>query len=382
MEAEHHTSTSQKKVCFLFLGDVRTDRRVKNFISVFSAHGWSCELIYATPGKTTIDTYSIEGANVKQLLLKRTSGPLMFWEYNRVLLKELKQHDKLDLVFSCELYSLRASAWLKRRSGGKLIYDAREIYTGLPTLLHKPVKRWFWKRWEASGLATTDTVIITAPHDGNEITRVHGFLVESLLVRNLPMTSSLPKRNNYLRERFPGIGNERKVLVYVGGLQDDRGLPEMIEAMTSLREEMAFVLIGSGSLQKLLQAKVESEGLTKDIFFHPSIESDDVLSVLASADLGISLVDIRSLSYSFALPSKIFEYIRAGIPVLTTNLSEVRELIGTQRWIRYTNLDTQSIVENIHGLATLSTGPEEIQAISEGFAFENDVEPLFDLLDK
>jgi glycosyltransferase involved in cell wall biosynthesis len=248
--------------------------------------------------------------------------------------------------------------------------------------LHKPVKRWFWKRWEASGLATTDTVIITAPHDGNEITRVHGFLVESLLVRNLPMTSSLPKRNNYLRERFPGIGNERKVLVYVGGLQDDRGLPEMIEAMTSLREEMAFVLIGSGSLQKLLQAKVESEGLTKDIFFHPSIESDDVLSVLASADLGISLVDIRSLSYSFALPSKIFEYIRAGIPVLTTNLSEVRELIGTQRWIRYTNLDTQSIVENIHGLATLSTGPEEIQAISEGFAFENDVEPLFDLLDK
>jgi glycosyltransferase involved in cell wall biosynthesis len=304
----------------------------------------------------------------------------MFRQYHRSLRNELKQRPKYDIIFSCELYSLRASAWLKKRTGSKLIYDAREIYTGLPTLLHKPIKRWLWKRWEASGLTATDIVLITAPHDGEEIERVHGFLPRSLLVRNLPMTSSLPQSNNFLRELFPAIGNERKVLVYVGGLQEDRGLPEMIEAMTSLRKEMTLVLIGSGTLQKSLEEKVANKGLTKDVFFLLPIESEVVLSVLASADIGISLVDTRSLSYSFALPSKIFEYIRAGIPVLTADLCEVKALFGTQDWIRYTSLDSSAIVENIRALASLSRYKGDIQTASEGFSFENDADPLFDLL--
>ena len=45
------------------------------------------------------------------------------------------------------------------------------------------------------------------------------------------------------------------------------------------------------------------------------------------ADVGISLEEDLGLNYRFALPNKVFDYIQAGVPVLVSDLPEVRSLV-------------------------------------------------------
>ncbi|MDX1700370.1 MAG: hypothetical protein R3250_07115, partial [Melioribacteraceae bacterium] len=55
----------------------------------------------------------------------------------------------------------------------------------------------------------------------------------------------------------------------------------------------------------------------------------------AGADLGLALIENISISYYYALPNKLFEYIMAGVPVLSSNLPQMKIIIDTYGVGRY-----------------------------------------------
>jgi glycosyltransferase involved in cell wall biosynthesis len=47
------------------------------------------------------------------------------------------------------------------------------------------------------------------------------------------------------------------------------------------------------------------------------------------ADVGVSLDKPLHLNYAYSLPNKLFDYIHAGLPVLVSDLPELRRVVET-----------------------------------------------------
>ncbi len=379
----HHPQHTKPLIRFLILGDPRYDRRVQNFIRYFRSKEWSVELIYGAP--TSNEKYVAEGIAVTHITLRNTSGPRKFFEYHRALLNIQQRSSPANILFACDLYSLRAASQVKKsQSQSMLIYDAREIYTELPTVEKKHFVKAFWKWWEKSGLSKTDLVVTTAPLDANALMQVHSFLPRSSVVKNMPYSSGSTSTKESLRHHF-NIPGTKKIIVYVGGLQADRGLEKTILAISKLKDDAVLVLIGDGVLKPALQKLVDEKGLTDSVFFYGSANADDVVGLLSSADVGVSLIEGMSLSYSLALPSKVFEYLHAGLVVVSSPLKQVQATMMDRDYVLYADEHNESEVIAQFQKALLlsediSLREKIISDAKESFVFEHDAEELYGVI--
>jgi glycosyltransferase involved in cell wall biosynthesis len=306
-------------------------------------------------------------------------GPLRFLRYHFALGQAIRSLPTPKILFSCDLYSSYAAA--KQKKNALLLYDAREVYASLPTTEHKPLVRGFWKRWERQGLSQTDIVVTTAPLDGEAIRQIHSFLPANVVVKNMPMLRQqqvAPSKS--LREHF-GIPHSKKIIVYVGGLQFGRGLEASIRAVRSL-PDVALVLIGDGVLIGELKELARREGLSGSVFFYGPAASDDVIALLTGADLGISLIERTSGSYRLALPSKVFEYLHAGIPVVSSPLIQVKACINGRPYIVYadenSDIDiTNAIRQGLHLSENIELRKQILEDADKEFVFEHDAEILY-----
>lgn len=376
--------TRKRSVRFLFLGDVVTDRRVKNFIRYFQSREWYVELLCST--KHLVPEGLQKELNARVHELKHLGGPRMFLEHHRSLVSQLRELPPLDVTVACELYSLSAGKYARtKRMSIHLAYDSREVYTGLPTIAGKPLVRTFWKTIERRGLKLTDSIIVTGSLDAVAIRNEHKMLPRDFLIRNIPMRTAKPSRNDYLRDRLK-IPHDKSILIYVGGIQSDRGLEQMIVAMKSLQNEAVFVVIGEGILLDNLKALTKTTGLEAAVKFLGAVPSDQALFIMASADVGVVLIDTRSPSYSLALPSKLYEYLFAGLPVLASPMKQAVDEFKEHPAVRFVDtFDENAIVNAIRDLIHLSHDSNRMSTLQDDIlktlSFESDAAPFADYLE-
>jgi len=82
--------------------------------------------------------------------------------------------------------------------------------------------------------------------------------------------------------------------------------------------------MGYGELENLIK---EYSKKYNNIYFHPAVSPDILLDYTSSADFGISTIEDSCLSYIYCLPNKMFEYLMAEIPVIVSNLPEMKGLV-------------------------------------------------------
>ena len=116
-----------------------------------------------------------------------------------------------------------------------------------------------------------------------------------------------------------------KNIVYTGGLNKEYGIQKLVSCFLEpvIKSQcLNLVLCGGGPLRDWC-ANIAAQN--SNVFYLGVIPNDEVLSVQRQA---FALINLRSVSgeytkYSF--PSKISEYLQAGIPVITTKLDGIPE---------------------------------------------------------
>jgi glycosyltransferase involved in cell wall biosynthesis len=120
--------------------------------------------------------------------------------------------------------------------------------------------------------------------------------------------------------------NNKKIILYQGAINKARGLELMITTMQYI-ENTIFVIIGSGDIKNKLQQQIQILKLKDKIKFISKVTPKELQKLTPLADLGISIEEDFGLNYKFALPNKLFDYIQAKIPVLVSDLPEMKNII-------------------------------------------------------
>ncbi|MEV3814094.1 glycosyltransferase family 4 protein [Aeromonas allosaccharophila] len=206
----------------------------------------------------------------------------------------------------------------------KLIYDSHEFASNdTPNQSAFSIK--YKKILEGMLIKFACGVINVSNSIANEYSHIYK-IPKPYLVLNCPLYHEQPKRN--LFREYLGIRSDQTIFLYQGGLSKGRGIELLLEAFSNLDSDRnVLVCMGYGPLEGLIQKKAQQQ-IT--IFFHPAVTPDVLLNYTSSADYGVSFIEDSCLSYRYCLPNKMFEYLMAGLPVLTSNLFEMKRLVETE----------------------------------------------------
>ena len=150
------------------------------------------------------------------------------------------------------------------------------------------------------------------------------------LIRNIPPYKEVSKSD--LIRQLLGLDSRVRIALYQGYLQPDRSLDTLIYAAPFLERDIVIVLMGEDKVgtQAQLEAIIAREGVTDRVKIVPPVPYSELLNWTASADIGLTVyAPDYSKNVQMMLPNKLFEYLMAGLPVLTSELESIAEVVRT-----------------------------------------------------
>jgi len=304
-----------KKVSLSVINDLVTDNRVHKVAVSLQKMGFQPVLV----GRLLPESHAIErDYQTHRMKLLFRKGPMFYFEYNfRLFFYLLKS--KIDVFVANDLDTLPANYLASRIKRKPLVYDSHEYFTEVPELIGRPVVRAIW-----TGLEKLLVPKVSAAYTVcDSIAEVYRDLykVDFKVVRNLPVCSQTKKPDVVEKTE-----DQPKIILYQGALNLGRGIEAAIRAITYL-EGTELWLAGDGDITKQLAQMVVELKLEDKVKFLGRLPIDRLHKITRKVDLGISLEEDLGLNYRFALPNKLFDYIQAGVPVLVSNLPEMRRVV-------------------------------------------------------
>jgi len=127
----------------------------------------------------------------------------------------------------------------------------------------------------------------------------------------------------------PNNNRKGKYIIYIGRLENIKGVHVLIDAMALLHRKrpdlnMETKILGSGeeSYRDFLEKKVQQFGIENSLHFVGEVESAEVANLLSESFLSV----VPSLWYE-NLPNSVLESYASGVPVLASDIGSLRECI-------------------------------------------------------
>lgn len=311
---------SKKRIIVSVTNDLCTDNRVRKV----------CEFLVEQDFEVTLVGRKLKGSlalgnlpyKTKRFKMFFKKGALFYAFYNLRLFFYLLFH-KADVLLANDLDTLLANHWAKKfKSGCKLIYDSHEYFVGVPELTHKPGIQKIWRRIEQKCLPKTDQRYTVNESIAGIYKSEYGLTFD--VVRNI---SDAPKNIQTKSRSELGLPEDKKIIIYQGaGINIDRGAEELIDAMNYV-ENAILIFVGSGDVIELLKTQVLKNKLQEKVLFFGKKPYIELLNYTTVSDLGVSLDKNTNVNYKFSLPNKIFDYLHCGIPMLVSDLPEIRKIV-------------------------------------------------------
>jgi glycosyltransferase involved in cell wall biosynthesis len=325
-----------KRIIISVTNDLTSDQRVHRISSTLTEHGEKILLVgrkLPSSVPLTPRAYDLHRMNIP------FRKGFLFYAFYNIWLFFFLLFKKADGLVSNDLDTLPANYLISVIKQIPLIYDSHEYFTETPEVTNRAFVKKVWNTIEKSivpKLKFTYTVCGSLAEIYNKKYRANFKVVRNLPFRLNVSENSIQKDN-------------KKIIIYQGSLNVGRGVELVMDALKYLDQNTFFVIAGEGDISSDLRKRAENSGCAERIIFLGKIPLQELHKHTAKAHLGVSLEENSGLNYYYALPNKLFDYIQAGIPVLTSNFPEMSAIVR--------KYDI--------GQTTLERNPEKIAAIMD-----------------
>ncbi|MCH8275429.1 MAG: glycosyltransferase family 4 protein [Armatimonadetes bacterium] len=234
-----------------------------------------------------------------------------------------------DVIHAHDLYTLGAAAVAAERLGVPFIYDAHELERH-GSDIRSPLGRFLVALEEGSYISGTRAVVTVSPSIAEHLQQLYR-IPRPLVVLNAPKVGSERAAGRDVRADI-GLGPQTPLLLYVGKVTTGRGMEELAE---SLAYAPGFHLATVGPQVPEVVASMRRVARRHDVESRLAIMDpvapEDVVSYVATADVGIIVAPNACLSYAYSLPNKLFETSLAGLPLVVSDLVEMRRFVISNR---------------------------------------------------
>jgi len=304
------------------------ESRILKVTKVLINHGFVQRVLVIAMAKSGLpDKQNIDASREVWRVKTRINGDglwykiLCFLEWSIRVVVQLR-HEAVDMVNCHSLSVLPLCVVLKWWHKCILVYEPHELETETATSIgiRKPIAKFV----ERLLIGQTDLIIVVSKSIAEHYRRDY-YLSDVAVILNVPDTQEEKaiKKNKLLRARFM-IPDNHMVFIYEGVFEQDRGTGWLLDAFRQSSPDRHLVLMGFGPMEEEIR-KVASS--TSNIHIHPPVMPSEVIEYTQGADVGFALLTDECLNHQCALPNKLFAYLHAGLPVIISDLDEMRALV-------------------------------------------------------
>lgn len=151
---------------------------------------------------------------------------------------------------------------------------------------------------------------------------------------------------------------DRPVVGFVGTLKPWHDVAALLHAVALLRTagtDVSLLVVGDGPERSALESLAGLLDLSRDTFFLGAVPHEAVVDLLSIMDVAVA--PYREQESFYFSPLKLFEYMAAGVPVVTARLGDISHCVhdGTGGWT-YAPGDVSDLADKV--LAALGDEPE------------------------
>ncbi|GAB4172252.1 MAG: glycosyltransferase [Coleofasciculaceae cyanobacterium] len=265
------------------------------------------------------------------------------------------------IVHVHDLPCLKIGAILAQKWKVPLVYDAHEIYyeqNCLPIRSQRLLERTEARYIDKVNLMITVNEAI-AQYFQSKYSIAHPLVLMNCT--NLPEKGIHPNARQELRCQL-GLDTNTTIILYQGWISNERNLDTLVKSAAFFPPNAVLVIIGYGAYEATLKQIVTEQNLEKQVFFLGKVPSDEILNFTAGADIGVIPYLPIDLNHELCSPNKFFEYVLAGVPIITHKLPFFEQMAAQYGGVLVGDMSTaNSIAEVINKLVNNTDKRTQLQ---------------------
>jgi glycosyltransferase involved in cell wall biosynthesis len=276
--------------------------------------------------------------------------PIIIMARCYALIKKLIKAESIDLIHGHWIYpDCVAAVWIARSLSIPVVVSAR----GCDINLYKDYRV---RRLQImSALKHADA--ITAVSDSLRNTIINDFRIDAkkaVTIRNGVDPNQFKRMTRAKARTIVGLRQGVKYLIFVGALDEVKGLNYLIRALGDLKKsgDLAFhtLFIGEGPEREQIQKQIIQLGLRDEVELIGAKPHEEIPIWMNACDV-LCLPSIRE-----GTPNVIIEALACGLPVVATNVGGIPEIVKKSNAILVPPKDTRSLA---HAVYTFFSGERQ-----------------------